>query len=478
MNTETNDYSELRDNCAASLRSSGKRVTLKEDAYVCYVLLFSGVTKPPHTCSPWWLCWVGWKLYILFTVLMAMAITYGQWFQVPYTLELWYIYPMAIASIISSTMYVWLPNLLEGIDKTNMTDCRVTEADIRSATSLSIYFIGISLGFGVISATVRYFKTGSAFISIMDFGMECSTSPVLGAVLLALSLETCLAKKEVQTLIRSAYDQTLTKRDYTDVSELIRKRSKRWTLTLATLVSIAIWNSIGLVVSLEYTVGKVNIFHHGDDDLASEVQVDILIFVALIKESILLFLIIFLIMGINDAADSITSILVDNEWGNLYDVENNEEYGIHNNNNDSGSSDTNNNDNISLRSTNTTATIGTTTVNSERGSKTNDRDNEMNHETLIHQRSNHARQGGGGGVSREDELKELRRAHLILLTTTYAVKPTALTSWYNYLTLTKTKPISFTVCGLRISRSIALGMLLSFFAGLLNAFYKFLLYST
>lgn len=79
---------------------------------------------------------------------------------------------------------------------------------------------------------------------------------VLGAVLLALSLETCLAKKEVGTIIKSAYDQTLTRQQYLKVSETIRNRSRRWSVTLGTLVLIAVWNSIALVVSLEYTIGN------------------------------------------------------------------------------------------------------------------------------------------------------------------------------------------------------------------------------
>lgn len=160
----------------------------------------------------------------------------------------------------------------------------------------------------------------------------------------------------------------------------------------------------------------MNIFHHGDDDVASEIQVDVLIFIALIKESVLLFLFLFLIMGINDDADSITSILLEKEWGNIDDIENE------------------NDDGVTM--------------------------------TNVHERKR-----------RNEEMKELRRCQLVLLTTTYAVKPEALKSWYSYLTFSKTKPISFTVCGLRITRSIALGMLISFLLGLMNALYKFLLYS-
>lgn len=205
LNLSNRDTSSL---ISSSSKRSSVVTSFNDDDYVKYVLLFSGVMKPPNQMSLWWLCYIGWRLYIIFTVVMLFFITYGKLFQVPYTLVLWYIYPLVVALLISFTMYRRLPKLLETIEKTLViktnssnsnqrhemsisinvaesgvmneeedNDQRVNEEDIRTATSLSVYFISISLILGLFSVIVRLIQTQSLFISVMDFGMECSTTP-------------------------------------------------------------------------------------------------------------------------------------------------------------------------------------------------------------------------------------------------------------------------------------------------------------
>jgi hypothetical protein len=420
--------------------SSATKSSFLEDETVQYVLLFAGVKRPSNKDSKlWYSCYYGWRLFVLFTVVIEFVTIFAHLIRIPPLLTFWYFFPVMCGTMTASFYWIFLPSLIEGIEGDNHNFLHFfSEREIRSATKLSIYFIGCSMGGAILGAVLRYVKTNSLFDALIDLCMDCAVSPILGCVLLSLSLETCIAKKEVLTVVNAARDATLTRKQYLDISFIIRKRALRWTKTLGVLTLVAVYNSVGLIVSIHYTFGKENIFHHGDDDMISEVEIDYLVFIGLIQQTILLLIVLFMVMGINDTADSVTSILVENEWCCCHDD-----------------------------------------------------DNHLNHRRLdcVSFDEDEIVGGGGGGreplssspspsheiidtsLSNNTEVMtrlmhlelETRRAHLILLTTSYAVKPEALDSWFVYLTLPKTKPISFTVYGLRITRRVAIGVAFSLF---------------
>jgi hypothetical protein len=57
--------------------------------------------------------------------------------------------------------------------------------------------------------------------------------------------------------------------------------------------------------------------------------------------------------------------------------------------------------------------------------------------------------------------EEAGRLDLLFLATTFAVKPEAVVSWWGFMTTPRTRPISFRVCTLRITRDFFLAASLS-----------------
>jgi len=170
--------------------------------------------------------------------------------------------------------------------------------------------------------------TGRFTPVLFTFCIENATTPILGAVLLAFSIDTRLAKNDVKYALDAAKDRSLTIEMYQDVRLLVKKRERRWRSSSYRLLFVALYCTVGLVFSLGYIVQDQSRNSAVDDDnnddtlgiffsnsKSSDILLDVIIASELGKESILLFVFLFLVMGVNDTADSITSVLIAGRWG-------------------------------------------------------------------------------------------------------------------------------------------------------------------
>jgi hypothetical protein len=138
---------------------------------------------------------------------------------------------------------------------------------------------------------------------------------VLGALLFALALECALAKKEVRLAKRAAETRALNCEGYKRVQASVFQRSCKWKHTLFFLAGIALYCTVGLIMSQAFIYGKTEVFHTGDDDVVSTVEIDIIIGTELIKEAQLLFMMMQFVMEVNKEADTIISTLLVATWG-------------------------------------------------------------------------------------------------------------------------------------------------------------------
>mmetsp|Transcript_41850 Transcript_41850/g.77483 ORF Transcript_41850/g.77483 Transcript_41850/m.77483 type:complete len:213 (+) Transcript_41850:2-640(+) len=204
----------------------------------------------------------------------------------------------------------------------------------------------------------------------------------------------------------AARERRLTRGEYVEVVAYVQNRSLRWQIHLNGLASIAVYCTLGLVVLLRFGVALVRSgtgaggsgddidddeFQNddggstgGDGGGSDNAQYGVYLMAVLGKETCLVFFLLFLVMGVNDNADSIITVLIVEPWGALGSAE------------------------------------------------------------------------------------EAARLDLLFLATTFAVKPEAVVSWWAYMITPRTRPISFRVCTLRITRDFFLAASVSLAATTAN----------
>lgn len=133
----------------------------------------------------------------------------------------------------------------------------------------SIFFI-----FNFLSAIILASVKVSVSISYGLFGIIflecCGATVILGGVLLVLTIETTLAKKEVQLLLEAAQECRLTRSMYMDSVKSIKLRQDRWRWPLNSLAFVACYCSMCLIYvqTIIYDNGKIEteLFSSFDDD--------------------------------------------------------------------------------------------------------------------------------------------------------------------------------------------------------------------
>jgi hypothetical protein len=170
-------------------------------------------------------------------------------------------------------------------------------------------YIAVWLVTGLLVTAAVAASTGEVVAVIAVFFLSSSTTPVLGAVLLALSFEMALARGKVKVLAEACREKRLTRADYLAVSSYVQKRSLRWQLHLNALASIAVYCTLGLVVLLRFGVSLVRSGGEDDDDefdddgsgggangVGGSVEYVFYLFAVLGKETCLFFFLLFLVM--------------------------------------------------------------------------------------------------------------------------------------------------------------------------------------
>lgn len=279
-------------------------------------LLFSGIEKPKTWYSPWWITWIGWRLFVLLSLAATVDNMIGFHNKKPW-LNTFYLLPASVATLTAGCSWFWLPKVLKGLE--SQKGPPIIDEDMSAAKKLfSAFFI---LNF-IAAFTLASIKV-SVSISFGLFGIIflecCGATVVLGGVLLVLTIETTLAKKEVAQLLEAAQQCRLTRSIYADGVKSIKLRSDRWQWPLNSLAFVACYCSLCLIYvqTIIYKNGRIqtDLFSNRDDDDIAGIEINIEIIVVLMKETLLLFIIMYLIMGINDEADAITAELLESTWG-------------------------------------------------------------------------------------------------------------------------------------------------------------------
>ena len=280
-------------------------------------LQLAGAEIPSTWCSFWWIPWLWWRFLVL---IATVSIVYNIiWFhnKQPWVTP-FYLLPALAANIAAASGWWWLPGLLKALIA---EEDFITLEDAKIATRLYSRFTLFWFVLGIGVTVSRAIATESLSITLVVLGLECGSTIILASILLALSIETILAKKEIGQAADAAKKMTLTRQQYDDVVERVSRRSHRWKRPLDGLFLVAVACTFGLVLCHMHFYDEdgnpeVSIFTRHDDDLVSGVEINAEITSVLAKESVLLFILMTLVMNVNDAADSIVTVLIRTApWG-------------------------------------------------------------------------------------------------------------------------------------------------------------------
>ena len=279
------------------------------DFFETRLLLFTGVMKPRNAFSFWWLCYVGWRFLVALTC--CLIIREAFFLYRPPVLVFWFFAPLLLANVTAASMWAWLPKIIRRFEKSES----LSPNELRRIKMIPKYFILLWLVFAFIIAVSRVITTGMPYLFLLTFCMESSTTSILGCMLYALAYECAIAKKATWHIADLARKQTLDCEQYKKAASGVLKQSEKWKGSLFFLSIVALYCTAGIVVSISFLYGKSSIFHTGDDDIVSTIELDIIIITELIKETVVLFLMMQLVMEVNSGADAVVTVLLSNPWG-------------------------------------------------------------------------------------------------------------------------------------------------------------------
>jgi hypothetical protein len=373
--TTTNE--EWSDNPFAQQRASEENVKVASESLTPAgiferILLFTGVAKPSKWYSAWWMCWVGWRL-MLFSQLCYSGLVISDFSSLSARTR--WIYVSIICSYgLSALNWYWLPSLWS--EAVGSGALKMTFVEAKSSIRLSLLFIGVWLLYSIFVSSVLAPPVGGPLIIIMSFFFSANVAPC-GAFLLVLSVDVTLAQIKVKQLVAAARAKKLTRDMYVECSDYVSERSTRWAKILRFVAILAVYSSVSLLIR----IGEISDSNSALDLHRLQEGNDVDVFA---KEAAVLFMLLFVVFGLNDDADSIVSELVSEPWGEIGSPE------------------------------------------------------------------------------------DCARVDLLLLSTTYAVRAEGLTSATAFFTARRTRPISFRVCGVRVTRAYFLTVLTSFAIALTN----------
>mmetsp|Transcript_14933 Transcript_14933/g.22479 ORF Transcript_14933/g.22479 Transcript_14933/m.22479 type:complete len:449 (+) Transcript_14933:231-1577(+) len=238
-----------------------------------------------------------------------------------------------------------------------------------------------------------------------------ATVPVLGAIFLELAIETAEATTHVMTLIKSARRDEITITKYLSVRSLVTIKSDEARFPIGFLCFAALWSIFGFYYVLLSPRTFLHGSHHGGRAQNSLIVANTLFYCTWkAKPVITLFAFSFLVMDINDYADSLVSVLL--EYHDFLETV----------------PDNENNETLSSSTTQDTP----------------------DHLLKLIQRT------------RTDFSRYQERFVLVLLASSYWPRPESLDSFQKFLTTHYLSPISFKLLGVRVTRNIFLTSLSSF----------------
>ena len=124
-----------------------------------------------------------------------------------------------------------------------------------------------------------------------------SAVPILGAILFALALDMARCRKLIKALARSARAHTITRPEYCETRDRVRKVCMSWDKPLMGLAIVALYNTIGVLV----------VIVNNGELIGSSIWNDILFCSILAKEVTLLFTFLALATVVNDTAEDLTT---------------------------------------------------------------------------------------------------------------------------------------------------------------------------
>lgn len=347
------------------------------------LLLFAGIATPPRKSSIWWLCYFGFRVSgtLGLAAIVVMILQYSN-VRGPCALydhrffDMFQVFlvflPLLLANATAMHAYTWIPgkfsrvskdleesdaNCFEGsnsslfasptdsylsaptrpnapkartsrpIGPSRATVVLKNEGHLAKVVARNFVVILLPLGFiGAVLAAVTFHDKGSdddackTFEKSANSGVKlaeqiklflgiffvCScTVPVLGAVLLALSMDVSLSLKEVRIVNEAARQKTLTRELYVRARDNIADRSEESALNMGLLA----------VTSLYSTLGLWGYMYASRWESAYHSELNMLAVLALGKEVVLLFTLAFQVMSVNDEADEIIGHLISAPWG-------------------------------------------------------------------------------------------------------------------------------------------------------------------
>jgi len=268
------------------------------------VMRFAGVQLPPTWHSGWWFWWIVWRLHFLALcvteVLFLSEFGFGNG-----NLANGIVGGLAFGS--AALTWVWLPAMWRSIQSTEAGEAyelrrALPMYSISGARSvhLAITFNFVWIGYSV-ALCLYFLLTEASFYDISAAWFAMTNTPTLSAFILTLSVELEMLEAKVQRLIEAAKAATLTREMYADCLENMKIRNRAWETQL----------NILFVVTVICSVWQSHLIQNMHDHSIS--IPGILAFYA--KELSAGFLIIFLVMGVNDKADALVSHLAAVPWG-------------------------------------------------------------------------------------------------------------------------------------------------------------------
>lgn len=374
----------------------------KESSGMALHLLRAGVQKPNRCLSRYWLCWIGWRVAVLYALIytplshsLMKAVFSNSKFHEKETSTPIIDTAVVLDCLSGLVVWWWLPNKCSELERLYKDDGLYKDAGVFSRVNnrlrLCNYFVGLGLAIGPLATTLQYWWVWGSEIDaatciwffVSDVASRIGTVPILGAFLLVFSVEVQQSRRRIAKLVVQARDRTLLCKDYRDLRDYVRQRSDSWSFCLGGLMIAALLNSVCFVLGIgdvafaSYDANGSSTAHWWPEGAGTAIgNVSLLG-----KEAVVLFMAMYLVMLVNENADSMIEVLASQQWG---------------------------------------------TAGSE---------------------------------------AEWRRSELLMLSTTYAPPPEALGTLCDYLKTPHLKPITFSMLGIRITARLLIATIFSFMVG-------------
>ena len=280
------------------------------------LLLSIGIKMPENWLSAWWLPWLFWRACIIEEVVVyawAWYNDYSEGYWGWWKCVLWHGAAIS-ASATAFGAYIYLPRSLTHLRNDPFLRSEDVAYGMRNCMRYCIFISILDIGQYLYGATTLGWP--SYVFSVWDkhdpsgeggfednFLIPFCTTPALGAILFALSLEVSSCRRRVLDRRAEAEAASLTCAKYVRTNDEICKRAAQWQVSLTILTLVGVWNTIAWLCIFDLSLSH-------SEPIWFYMWAAVLMF----KESILLICILKLLTDVNNAADTITTILLSDRW--------------------------------------------------------------------------------------------------------------------------------------------------------------------